>query len=125
MRCRYYQSVDAAAVDEIFERCHGHFNRPRLTNCADAAVVENNGKIIAFGALELIAEATMILDNAIPKKLQVQALSELIKTADVQARIKGFSDVYASPDSNKFSAVLQKHFGFKPCSPFLILNLED
>lgn len=120
MKIRKYRPSDAEKVDEIYERCHGHFNLPEIDKCLLMAVVENdNGEVIALGAFQVIPELILVLDNHRPKREQVAALKELLIAGDFTAALHGFNKVYAFPDSNKYADVLKKHFGFKDDKPIL------
>jgi hypothetical protein len=120
LNVRRYRPEDAAAVDEIYQRCHGHFALPKLDHCVDTAVVEFDGKIIAFGALHVLLETTLVLDTDAPQRVKVQALKELIRAALLSAGLNGFDEIYCFPDSNTYSNSLQQHFNFEPAQPLLI-----
>lgn len=120
MKLRSYKPEDAPIIDEIYNRCHGHFALPDLKHCIISAVVEDdNEKIIAFGSFELIPELTLILDTDKPKKDQVRALKDLLIAGDFTASLHGYDMVYAFPDSNSYAEILKKHFGFEDGKPIL------
>ena len=124
-RIRCYRPGDAAKVDEIYKRCHGHFNLPNIKHCISMAVIEKDDEVIALGALQLIPEAILVLDKDRPKKEQVFALKELIETAVVMTKLKGFDEFYAFPDSNTYAGILKKHFGFQDGENILIKRIDD
>lgn len=125
MKVRRYKSSDAVKVDEIYNRCHGHYNLPDINRCLQMAVVENDeGEIIAFGAIQMLPELVLVLDNDRSKKEQVKALKELMSSGESILRLNGHSDAYAFPDSNTYSDILKKHFGFKDCQPLLIKKVD-
>jgi hypothetical protein len=127
MRIRKYKPEDAAAIDEIYERCHlGTFSRPDLSLVIGAAVVENeDGKIIGFGCLEIILEATMIMDTDIAVKERIDALRALIETGQFAALSKKFERFYVFPSDLHFAEILRKHFKFNNCAPIMCCELGD
>jgi hypothetical protein len=125
MNVRVYRPSDAAKIDEIYNRCHGHFNLPDLDKCIGRAIIEHEDKIIGFGCLQTLIEAQIIIDNQIPKRLQIHAIRNLFDTAQAVARIKGYNDIYAFPDTTPYSEILKKHFKFRSTGEFLIHNLEE
>ncbi len=125
IRIRSYKPSDAKIIDEIYERCGYSFNHPDISKCLRMAVIECNGKIIALGAFQLAPELILILDNQVSKKAQVEALKQLMTASDFTMSLEGFNAVYASPDSEKFSKILEKHFGFVERDKMLIKTLDD
>jgi hypothetical protein len=126
MKVRKYKSEDAGKIDEIYQRCHGHFNLPDIKHCLSMAVVENDeGEIIALGAIQLILEAILVLDNDRPKREQVMALKELDRAATFTASLNDYSEYYAFPDSSLYSNILQKHFNFEEAEPILIKRINN
>lgn len=119
MKVRSYRSADAAQIDEIYERCgHGHA-RPELDKLIGSVVIEHDGKIIAYGALQALAEASIILDTDAPQKVKVQALKECLRAAFFCASLNGYSEVYAFTAKDGFDKTLQRHFEFEPSEPIL------
>ena len=125
MKIRTYKPEDADKIDEIYNRCHGHFALPDINHCVSMAVVEDdNGEIIAFGAFELIPELTLVLDNHVSKKIQVKALKELLEAGEFIAKINRFKQVNVFPDSTQYADILVKHFGFQPGKPIMTKVVE-
>jgi hypothetical protein len=125
MNIRKYRPEDAGKVDEIYDRCWlGTFGRPNLSHVLSAAVIEDDGKVIAFGCLELMVEAVMIVDTDAPVDKRVEALTQLIETAKFVARDKTFERFYVFPSDSHFLGILMKHFEFKNSSPILSCELS-
>lgn len=122
---RRYQPSDAAAVDEIYNRCHsGTFGRPNLNNVLTAAVVLSDDVIIGFGCLEFIAEAVMIIDTDRRPADRITALKELINTAKFTIKDRPFDRFYIFPSDTKFEKILQKHFHMDKCTSILCCEVE-
>lgn len=119
MKVRSYRSEDAAQIDEIYERCGHNHARPKLDKLIGSVVIENDGKIIAFGALQAIPEASIILDTDVPHKVKVQALKECLRAAFFSAALNGFDEIYAFTAKDGFDKTLQHHFDFEPAEPIL------
>lgn len=122
---RKYTPFDAAAIDEIYERCHkGTFGRPDLKHVVSGAVVEIDNKIVGYGAIEIIAEGMMILDTDRSNRERVAILNELIASAMFIANHKDFKRFYIFPSDSSFMNILIKHYNFEKCSPILVCELE-
>lgn len=119
MIVRSYRSSDAAAIDEIYERCgHGH-DRPNLDKVIGAVVIEADGVIIGFGALEAIPEVSLIMDIEVSYRYKVEALKEIADALLLILKLNNFKSVYAFSARDGFDKVLQRHFDFEPCVPIL------
>lgn len=125
MKIRTYKPEDAETVDEIYNRCHGHFALPDINHCVSMAIVEDDeGKIIAFGAFELIPELTLVLDNQVSKRDQVKALKELLEAGSFIAKVNRFKQINVFPDSTVYAGILNKHFGFEMGRPIMTKVVE-
>ena len=126
MIIRKYKPEDAAAVDEIYERCHkGTFGRPNLSHVLSAAVIEDEGKVIGFGCIEIIAEAVMVLDTDRSVQDRAEMLEQLIEAAKFIARDRTFERFYMFPSDEKFKDILINHFQMNTCSPILSCELAS
>ena len=118
MLLRRPESRDLQRIDEIWKKHHStNFGVPNLNNTVTHAVVENeDGKVQAYGTVKLFAEAILYLDWDAPQREKIEALKELMLEA-----IRGTSDaqleqLHVFVADPKFSALLKKHFGFKPAT---------
>lgn len=126
MKIRNYRREDAGKIDEIYQRCGLNHNLPDISKCLGIAVVENDdGQIIALGALQLIPEAIMVLDHNRPKREQVEALKELDRASILTAKLNCYDEYYAFPDSDSYAGVLKKHFGYEDGNHILIKRIDD
>jgi hypothetical protein len=124
MIIRKYKPEDAPVVDEIYERCHkGTFGRPNLSHVLSAAVIEDEGKVIGFGCIEIIAEAVMILDTDRSVQDRAEMLDQLLNVAKFIARERTFERFYMFPSDEKFIDILVNHFDMTKCSPILSCEL--
>ena len=125
MIVRKYRSDDYDAVMEIYQRCHnGNFNPPNLSNTVDNCVVEKDGKVIAYGGLELLLECVLVLDKEVGKKDQVKALKLMVEVGDVSSKLKGFRGFYSFPQPESWLEILKRKFRFKDC-PKLLYRSND
>lgn len=125
LEIRRYRPEDAAKIDEIYERCNSHFNRPDLNHCLELAVILLDGKIVACGAFQVIPEVILILDNEIPKRKQVEALKMLLGAGEEIAKLYDFPEFYAFSEDDKFSDILKKHFEFDDGNHILIKKVYN
>jgi len=123
---RKYIPSDAAAIDEIYNRCHKDtFNRPNLEHVLGAAIIEIDGKIVGFGCLEVILEAVMIMDTDRPMRDRITVLKELFNVAEFKALDEGFDKYYMFPSDSNYTNLMIKHFKFEKCEQLLKINLLE
>lgn len=116
MIVRKYKSSDAEQIQEIYDKHHhGLFGIPKLDFCISTVVVEHEGKILGFGALERFLEGTIILDLSLPMRDKLKVLDSVIDSGIVAARLAGYDRFYTFPSPEKFADLLVKHFGFQLC----------
>lgn len=104
---------DMVDIRELRKKFHNDgFEFPDGTQIVADAVVEAEGKVIAYGVLKVLTEAILILDHSMPQKVKVQALTLLIQEAVRAAKEKNIEEIQAICEP-KFSAVMKKQFGFE------------
>jgi hypothetical protein len=117
---KYNPLTDAEQVEEIYNKFHAtSFNQPALSRTLDNCVVEKDGKIIAYGGLELLLECVLVLDQEAGKKDQVEAVKMIIAAGEFSARLHRFPGLYSFPKPVKWMKAMIKHFGFTECSPMV------
>lgn len=111
MICR---KADVRDLDRLVDLQMQYDFRPSLDHTFAHRVAEHEGKVIAFGWLQTIVEATIILDQK--SKWKFRALTEILDHGKFEAAKAGFDQVHAFSKDPRFSAILKKHFGFKNAS---------
>ena len=114
LQLRKFNLSDVQSVEGIYKKFHfGKFSVPRLDKTIYAGVVEEDNKIIGYGALENIVQATMILDLGARTKSKHEVLTKLVDAAKIVSLINGYDSVYVTPSDDKFKEILIKHFNFQ------------
>lgn len=113
MRIRSVLPEDTEAVERIFTQHHkDSFGIPK--KCFLDAIVSEEDKVIAYGAVTLLAEAVMVLDLDASLKEKDWALRQLIWQA-IQGVSGKMDGLHAFVQDPKFAELLKKHFGFRTC----------
>jgi len=125
IKIRKYVSSDAGAVDEIYDRCHKDtFGRPDLSKVISSAIVELDGKIVGYGALETILEAMIIIDMDKSIDDRIAILNELIGAAKFISKDRKFKRFYMFPSGTQYQNFLKNRYDFKVCSTIMSCELE-
>lgn len=104
---------DSNAIENIFMRHHkDSFGIPKET--ITDAVISEDDRLIAYGAVTLLAEAVMVLDLDASLKEKDWAIKQLLWQA-IQGVSGKMDGIHAFVQDPKFAALLKKHFGFKTC----------
>ncbi len=91
---------------------HAGFDLPAKNNIFADAVVEHEGKIVAYGIVKLLAEAILIMDHSVSTKERAEALTLLIQEAVKETSKKNLLELQAVCEP-KFASVMKKHYGFQ------------
>jgi hypothetical protein len=75
-------------------------------------VVEDEGKIIAFGAIEKLIEIVFVPDLYQSKRKVVEAMKLLLEEAVKASKMNNIKTVHAFTDE-QFASLLLKHFDFR------------
>lgn len=124
MLIRGIRNTDVPELRELCDKySHAGFDLPKQNNIFADAVIEHEGKVVAFGVLKLIAEAILVIDHSLSTKIRGEALTLLIQEAVKEASKKKLLEVQAVCEP-KFASVMKKHYGFqKLVGETLILDL--
>lgn len=107
------RASDVLDIRALRQRYHNDgFEFPAGNQIFADAVVEADGKIVAYGVLKVLAEAILIMDHSMPQKVKVQALKELIQAAVQACSERDIKELQAVCQP-EFSAVMKKQFGFQ------------
>lgn len=116
MITRPFAISDVKAIGDIYDKHHAEsFFLPPPDRCITERVVTNDtGKIIAFGAVSLLAEAVLVLDMSSRLREKDYAIQQLLWQAiqGVSGKLDGLHAFVQDPE---FARILKKHFGFKTC----------
>jgi N-acetylglutamate synthase-like GNAT family acetyltransferase len=108
---------DISKIMELYENfCGKEFSFPSpYLRISEAAVKNNVGELVAYGVLEVFAEALLILDKKKPLREKSESVAHLVQTAKNQARKLGIPSIYIFVHDKEWAEELKKHFGFSPC----------
>lgn len=102
-------------IPQLQELCvkyaNAGFDLPKNNVFADA-LVEHNGKIVAYGIVKILAEAILIMDQSLSVKERVEALTLLVQEAVKETAKKDILELQAVCQP-EFSKVMVKHYGFQ------------
>lgn len=110
MLVRKATKEDLDKINELYK----HYDFPLTFNNAFSPVLAENGVIRGFGWLDMIVEATVMLDLEGPQRYKFEALRDLINYGCQAAKSVGFDQLHVFPEDRKFMEILVKHFGFQP-----------
>lgn len=101
--------------DSILEILSQHNFQTPTGNIISQATIEDCGKIVAYGAVHLIAEEVLVMDKNLSLKQKSEVLELLHKKAIIDSVGKGFKEIHAFVQDSHFLQVLKKHYGYKDC----------
>lgn len=114
MIIRRAETTDIPTILEINKQ--NDFPLPKFENLITQALVEDNGKIIAFGMVKAFAEAILILDKTVPNRKKIEALQNLMLEAIRGGRQHNMTQLHAFIKDAKFEQFMKEHYGFEDCS---------
>ena len=105
----------------------GHnFPFPDFKNILDVVVIEDSGKIIAWGYTEKFVEAVFIPANSSPNITKVKSLKSLSKKLGELTRARGIEQIHSFIQDDKFAKLLVERFNYGVCTGTpLFLNLDN
>ncbi len=111
------KAEDVEKIAEIYDRyCKKEFALPTPYSTLGDAVVKNSaGEVIAYGVLEIFAEALLVLNRERTLREKAEAVTKLIHAAKKQARKINVSALYIFSRDPEWSSILKSHFGFVTC----------
>lgn len=110
-------------IDKLMELEKIAAHKFDLTEAMSSAVVEHEGKIIAFGGLIPQVEAAILVDRSTSAMLRANAIRELYDNAVEVAKVYGTPQLLAFVNDQRYAAFLEKRFGFER-KPEMVLALE-
>lgn len=99
------------------------FPLPDFEKSVVSAVVEDEGRIVAAGAVEALAEANFVSDLSTTVKTRLLSMDRLMSFAVHGSRQVGYTQLHVFTNED-MARILMKHFGFEPCRGIaLVRNL--
>ena len=114
LRIVEFESKHISEIDNIWKEHHSDdFSVPnRKTRLIDAVVEDENGKVIAYGQVKLIAEAMFIVNSGLSGSIKSMALLLLMNRAFEGVNKAKLDQMYAFIKDPDFALLITKHFGF-------------
>ena len=110
MKIRSFRESDIELIDKIWrEHYSDSYSVPARDNLLYENIVENKGKLLAYGQVQLIAEGTIILDIDATKIEKTKALI-LLMQGGIDASKRAKLDLSLSTKNASFALLLEKHF---------------
>lgn len=81
-----------------------------------SAVIVNEGEVVGFGVVKILAEATMVLDIDKPKVDRIVAMQKLMDEAIRGCNESGIEQMHVFVKNPLLVRLLQRKFGFKVIS---------
>jgi N-acetylglutamate synthase-like GNAT family acetyltransferase len=119
---RDFKPEDVPGIDEVFHK--QQFGVPSLNHVFVNKVIEQDGRIIAYGVVKQFAEAVLILDQTLPIRTKAEVVKQVIPAAAEICANLGLEQLYLTTNNEGYAQTLQKRYGFIQCStPYYLLNL--
>lgn len=112
--------------DFLVALTRGHtFPFPDFKNILDVVVIEDNGKIVAWGYTEKFVEAIFVPATDAPNITKVKSLKSLSAKLGELTRARGIEQIHSFIQDEKFAKLLVERFNYGVCSGTpLFLNLD-
>ena len=105
---------DFERIDEIYRNGHDEdFSLPAMTHVLTHAVIEKDGKVIAFGVVKLYAEALMVLDLNESKIDRLDATEKLLHEAFRACESENIEQLHVYVQDPGMRRILEKRYEFK------------
>lgn len=99
---------------ELYNKTDQSYNSPfQQRTVIDDAVVLKDGKVIAYGAVQLFAEAVLVMDQDAPRLDKARALKDLMHLAFLATNKQHIQQLHIYTKDDKFSNLLIEQFGFE------------
>jgi hypothetical protein len=120
------RSAKPEDMPEMLRLNEGHsFPFPELTHILYMFVVEDNGKMVAWGYTRKYVEVVFIPDIATPRATKVKSLKLINEKSTETARAMGIDQLHSYVKDEGFAKLLVERFNYGVCTGIpLFLNLE-
>jgi hypothetical protein len=127
VRLQHVREADVPEIVKIWEAHHSRsFTLPRRdSRITEAKVIDEGGRIIAYGQVKPIAEAIFVADLARSQRDRIAALKLLMSEAFRGTEQAHLDRLYAFTRDPGLADLIVKHFAFERSDPgeFLIRSL--
>jgi len=119
--------AESKDTDALIELHKGHtFPFPDFNNMLDILVVEDDGKIVAWGYTKKYVEIVFVSNKSAPKITNIKALKLLSEKSSELTKARGIDQVHSYVRDEKFAKLLVERFNYGVCTGTpLFLNLDD
>jgi hypothetical protein len=123
MEARLFKIED---LDEIIALHKGHsFPVPHFNRMLDIVVIEDKGKIVAWGYTEKLVEAVFVPGKDLPNITKVKSLMSLITKLVQLTADRGIEQTHSFIQDERFAQLLVERFNFGVASGTpLFLNIK-
>lgn len=113
IQAREFRQSDISDIDRIFNKQNVCNRLPGLKHVIiNSTLVNESDDIVGYGAVNIFAETTMVLDSSLSKREKVIGFRELMKVAILYCRDAGVELVYSITNMPSFQKILCKKYGF-------------
>lgn len=117
MRLQGIRKQDLERLDEIYREHHeDDFGVPSLSNTITSASAVEGDKIIGYGLVKILAEATMVLDLNESVEDRLEAMKLLMHEAIRACVTKDIKQLHVFVKDKKLVRLLHKKYGFNEVS---------
>jgi hypothetical protein len=114
LRIRAFKDSDLEDVDRIWRTHYANdFSLPNRNNLIIDAIIENDGKVIAYGQVRVFAEGMLVLDKNEGKRAKVEALKLLMLEAFRGTSVANLEGMYCFIKDPEFATLMSKQFSFE------------
>jgi len=123
---RHPVASDVPRILAIHDRFYRGDFPMNLGNAFGRVVAVQDERILGFGWLEHIVEATVILDLSARPRDKFDAMRQIISYGEGITKANGFDQMHVFPKDDRFTSILKKHLNFSDITgDCLVKNLES
>lgn len=101
------------AIWEENRHLFGNDSLPGRVGALGDVVIEEDGKLIAYGQLQLFSIAHMFLDQNISVRKRRKAMGLMLEAALDVAKAFDIQKIYTFTHDPEYARLVEKHFGFE------------
>jgi len=121
------RSANPEDIPEMVRINEGHsFEFPKLEHILYMFVVEDQGKMVAWGYTKKYVEVVFVPDIKTPRATKVKSLKLLSEKSSETAKAMGIDQLHSYVKDEGFAKLLVERFNYGVCTGTpLFLNLDD
>lgn len=124
MKFRDVKQSDLRAIREINSQAAHQYDLDSPEFVLGGVAVNDKDEVVGFGAVKVIYECFLILDQTKSRKTRIEAARELIRNGIEQSKDKGIQYWHAFCDTD-FALFLERWFNFIPADGrALVLSID-